>query len=60
MLIALLRPATLALALFCAPVVVLAAYIFWLVVPAVVSEVVPTVVSEVVPAVVQSLTKSSN
>jgi hypothetical protein len=57
--IELFRPATLAVALFCAPVVVFTAYIVWLVVPAVVNEVAPAVVSEVVPAVVQSNTKSS-
>lgn len=56
--IALFRPATLALALFCALVFVFAAYIAGLVVP-VVSGVVPAVVSEVVPAVVQSATQSS-
>jgi hypothetical protein len=62
------RPATLAVALFCAPFVVFTAYVVWLVVPAVVSQVVPAVVSQVVPAVVsqvvsavvQSDTKSSN
>jgi hypothetical protein len=58
--IELFRPATLAVALFCAPFVVFTAYIVWLVVPTVVSQVVPAVVSQVVPAVVQSDTKSSN
>jgi hypothetical protein len=52
------RPATLALALFCAPVVFLTAYIVWLVVPAVVSTVVPEVARAVVPAVVQSVNKA--
>jgi hypothetical protein len=55
--IALFRPATLAFALFCAPVVIFSTYVLWLVVPAVVSHVVPSVVSEVVPAVVQSTTR---